>query len=765
MELISTWDKFNPNYKCDIWSNLIAVIGGLNSDTSLHIATILGIYKISQLMYGSTSERSGKNQVFPSFQMVPNEAHQYVGILQLLLHFKWIWIGILAANDDNGERFVQIALPLFFQRGICFDFIEKTPILNFFTDFYGVMIWIQEIYAIFMNRKASVLVFYGEIQAILILGTLLCVPETTINPKGKVWIMSAQMDLVMLGLQWTWDIQMFHGAIAFTSHSHELSGFQNFLHTRNPSVAKEDGFIKDFWQQAFNCKMSNSTVVEMEMEICTGQEQLENLPGTFFEMSMTGHSYGIYSAVYAVAHALYALHLSKSRQRRMRDKGRWTLQNQQPWQLYRFLKSVTFNNSAGDKISFDENGESGAGFDIVNWVFWPNQSFRKVKVGRMDLQASPALTITESAITWQSWFNQVLPLSVCNDHCYSGYSRKKKEGEPFCCYDCILCPEGKITNKKDMDDCIKCSEDHYASKSHDSCIPKPVSFLSYEEPLGISLAIFTVAFSFISVLVLGTFMKHQDTPIVKANNRNLTYTLLISLLLGFLSALLFIGPPDKVTCLLRQTAFGIIFSVAISCVLAKTVTVVLAFRATKPGSRIRQWIGTRLANTIVLSCSLIQTGICTMWLATSPPFPNFDMHSMTDAIVLECNEGSTILFYCVLGYLGFLAIISLIVAFLARKLPDSFNEAKFITFSMLVFCSVWLSFISSYMSTKGKYMVAVELFAILAFSAGLLGCIFFPKCYIIVVKPGLNNREHLMLRMRKRSQVSRSSALGCNLKL
>ena len=63
-----------------------------------------------------------------------------------------------------------------------------------------------------------------------------------------------------------------------------------------------------------------------------------------------------------------------------------------------------------------------------------------------------------------------------------------------------------------------------------------------------------------------------------------------------------------------------------------------------------------------------------------------------DRIVVECVVGSTVGFRVLLGYIGLLAILSFLLALLAQNLPDNINEAKFITFSMLVFSAVWIAF-------------------------------------------------------------------------
>ncbi|XP_077309574.1 vomeronasal type-2 receptor 26-like [Lithobates pipiens] len=296
----------------------------------------------------------------------------------------------------------------------------------------------------------------------------------------------------------------------------------------------------------------------------------------------------------------------------------------------------------------------------------------------------------------------------------------------------------------DSENCMKCLDHEWPNENKTRCISKQSEFLPFtDDTLSLVFIVLSLLCFGKTLLVLVIFILHQDTPVVKANNKSLSFVLLVSIMLGFLCVFLFLGRPVDVTCLLRQISFGILFTLAVSSVLAKTIMVCIAFKATKPNSMWRKWIGVKLPTCIVLACSNVQVVICVSWLSISPPFQELDTHSYQEKIIVRCNEGSVIGFYSVLGYMGILAAVSFIIAFFARTLPDTFNEAKYITFSMLVFCSVWIAMIPAYMSTKGKYTVAVEIFAILISNSGLLYCIFLAKCFTIFCRPELNTKAYL----------------------
>uniref|UniRef100_G3UKT2 G-protein coupled receptors family 3 profile domain-containing protein n=1 Tax=Loxodonta africana TaxID=9785 RepID=G3UKT2_LOXAF len=291
-------------------------------------------------------------------------------------------------------------------------------------------------------------------------------------------------------------------------------------------------------------------------------------------------------------------------------------------------------------------------------------------------------------------------------------------------------------NDSDSPTCQKCPEDQWPNLGKSQCIPQTLDFLSYHEPLGTVLVVCTALLFLLTLAIL------DHTPIVRANNHQLSYLLLASLGLCFLCPFMFIGHPGPLTYAVSQAASGVTFTVCVSTVLAKTIMVVAAFHATQPNAKIKKWVGPVLPSTVPIVCSLVQAALCMFWVIGWPPRP-VNLTEPGSIATVMCDEGSLELFYAMLGYLGLLGLVSLLVAFPACRLPDTFNEAKHIILSTLVCSCIWVSFTPA-TSSHGKDIVAVEVFAILASGAGLMSCLFFPKRYIVLLHPEKNTREPML---------------------
>uniref|UniRef100_A0A8D0DAR6 Olfactory receptor C family, v3 n=1 Tax=Sander lucioperca TaxID=283035 RepID=A0A8D0DAR6_SANLU len=375
--------------------------------------------------------------------------------------------------------------------------------------------------------------------------------------------------------------------------------------------------------------------------------------------------------------------------------------------LQHYIQEVTFN-IAGEEVNFDLKGDSIPYYDILNWQRGTGGNIEFVNVGLFDgtKPGGEELVIQEDRIMW------------------AGH-----QSEASCSHYSI--------------ECTFCPEDFWSNNDRTACIPKKVEFLAYDS-IGLALTVISVVGACLTIVVFAVFFYHRNTAIVRVNNCELSFFILFALTLCFLCSLVFIGEPTTWSCMLRHTAFSITFSLCISCILGKTLVVLAAFTATRPGDNIMKWLGPKQQRAIIFSCTLIQVVICAVWLINAPPFPSRNTQYERSKIILECSVGSSLAFWCVLGYIGLQACLCFVLAFLARRLPGKFNEAKFITFSILIFCAVWLAFIPAYISSPGMYADSVESFAILASSFGLLFCLFAPKCYIILLKPEKNTKQHLM---------------------
>ncbi|XP_018123829.2 vomeronasal type-2 receptor 26 isoform X1 [Xenopus laevis] len=521
---------------------------------------------------------------------------------------------------------------------------------------------------------------------------------------------------------------------------------RNFLQNFNPSNYPEDKLLGDIWIMYLLCLSKDPNKNKMYEYIyfaapillnCTGQERITDL----YVFRGEYNSPRVHLAVDLMSRALHDMNMKLEEKS---GRNRETLLYKS--ELHHNLKKVQLKSKHGEIFSFNENGEyitsSKIYINLMNIYGKVTRNF----LGEFSPWAPPdqQLHITSMAIPWKTKDNTI-PRAQCVDNCLPGYRKMPIPEAQTCCYNCVPCSEGEISIITDSVSCTQCPDMEWPNEAKDQCVQRKEDFLSYSNGvISICFLTLSILFFLLTQLVLGVFIKYQDTPIVRANNRSLSFLLLVSIKLSFLSVFLFLGRPVDITCMLRNITFGITFSIAVSSLLAKTIMVCVAFKATKPGSSWRKWVGVKLSNSVVLFCSFIQIIICMTWLAISPPFQELDLHTYPGTIINQCNEGSAIGFYSVIGYMGLLAAVSFVLAFLARTLPDRFNEAKYITFSMLLFCSVWIAMIPAYLSTKGKNTVCVEIFAILTSSAGLLVCIFLPKCYTILFRPEMNMKTNLL---------------------
>ncbi|XP_030042293.1 extracellular calcium-sensing receptor-like [Microcaecilia unicolor] len=736
--LLSGEGQIIPNFQCSAAPPLVAVIGGASSYVSRPMAYLLGLYGYPQISYFATIPLLSDRHLFPSFfRTIPSDEAQFKGLAHLLMHFDWTWVGILASAENYGQLGSQLLKEEIIQAGGCVAFLE--PITTTYS-----MDRVQHIVSVVKKSQVKVIVVIAYVDYV----SPVLEEASRQNVTGKVWVASEAWSisrtLADKNLQNTLE-----GTIGFAIRKGEIPGLREFLIGIHPSSSSKDIFIKEFWEKTFKCFWESPNIPRVKgakggqteaSHSCTRFEDLGDLNTTYTDVSKLRITYNIYNAVYAVSHALQDLHSCQPGTGPFTQRSCADIFHVKPWQSLHYLKRVHFKNTANEELFFDERGNPPPVYDILNWQVASNGQLEFVKIGSYEGQN---LILNKSAIVWNGRRKEV-PRSICSDSCPPGHQRVMRQGEPPCCFDCTPCSPGEIANETDSHLCTLCPEEFWSNIRRNQCVPKPVDFLSYEEPLGMILTAVVIVLSFLLVGVLLIFVRNHETPIVKANHRELSYLLLLALLLSFLCTLMFIGRPLTSTCMVRQIAFSLIFTLCVSCVLAKTLMVVIAFNATKPGNNSRKWVGSRLPNTVISFSMVLPVLIYIVWLYNTPPFLERNINSQPGKITLECNEGSSLAFWCLFGYMGFLAGVSFLVAFLARKLPDSFNEAKYITFSMLIFGSVWASFVPAYLSTKGKNMVAVEIFAILASSGGLLACMFFPKCYIILLKPSMNTREHLM---------------------
>uniref|UniRef100_A0A672Z7L7 G-protein coupled receptors family 3 profile domain-containing protein n=1 Tax=Sphaeramia orbicularis TaxID=375764 RepID=A0A672Z7L7_9TELE len=716
-------------------SSVPLIIGPGFSSTGVILSRILRPLSVPLVSYSASCPCLSDRHKFPIFfRTTPSDVYQARAIAQLVLHFRWTWIGAVIANDGYGHSALQVLEEEIQGKQVCLEFIHTISSETIMND----------------AKKAATAIEYSTAKVILIfcwhMGVLQLLQELAKkNVTDRQFLASeawSTSDELLENLALT---NLANGVVGVAIRSSAMPGFGNYVRKLNPYDRPDDVLIREYWEEQFGCSPGTTqfSLQKSSLPPCSGTESLEEVHNHFTDMSQLRWTYNVYLAVYAAAHALHSLLSCPNRDSPTNNSSTCSFAKHiKPREVLQRLNNMNITTPHGEMFYF-QGADIPAKYDFVNWQKTPEGSLKLVLVGHVD---ESKVQLSESAIQWNTGSNEV-PVSVCSKSCPPGTRKANRKGEPVCCFDCIPCGEGEISNITGSLHCEHCPSEFWPNAARTVCIRRQIDFLSFNEKLGITLTTVAVSGVIVTTAVFVVFLYYRQTPMVRANNSELSFLLLLSLKLCFLCSLVFIGRPSVWSCRFQQAAFGISFVLSVSCLLVKTMVVLAAFRSARPGAAaLMKWFGPGLQRGSVCLFTSVQIIICIIWLSLSPPVPHRDLGIQGSKVTLKCAMASVVGFSLVLGYIGLLACSCLLLAFLARKLPDNFNEAKLITFSMLIFCAVWVAFVPAYVSSPGKYVVAVEVFAILASSYGLLFCIFAPKCFIILFRPEKNTKKHLMAR-------------------
>lgn len=291
--------------------------------------------------------------------------------------------------------------------------------------------------------------------------------------------------------------------------------------------------------------------------------------------------------------------------------------------------------------------------------------------------------------------------------------------------------------------CQPCLPEQWAPPSSEQCLNRTVLLLAWDAPLSIALLFFLATCLLMTCSSAVILLLNLNTPVAKSAGGRTCLLMLAALTAAAMSSLCHFGRPSPLACVLKQPLFIFSFTVWLACITVRSLQVVCIFKfASKLPPAYDKWAkkhGPEFT-ILLLSGAILFISVCRVVL--NPPQPSQDLDFYKDSIVLECSNTLSPGAWLELAYVSLLSVLCFSFSYMGKDLPANYNEAKSITFSLMVYMISWISFFTLYLISRGPFTIAAQVFATLFSVVAFLGGYFLPKIYIIVLKPQMNTTAH-----------------------
>ncbi|XP_074651721.1 metabotropic glutamate receptor 5-like [Tubulanus polymorphus] len=697
---------------------IAALIGPGSSSVTIQVANLLQLFRVPQIGYSATSQDLSSRDFFEYFlRVVPSDAQQARALLDMVLNHNWTYVSTVATLGNYGQSGMQTFKKMANEiEGFCIaDSIQIAN--NAELDDY-----IEAIEKLYEDKNAKVVVCF-------------CEGRTVKSLFRAIKVKGIKNHFVIVGSD-GWNVrpevvrgveEYAQGSFSIRLHSPPVVRFDKRFMSLRPFNNSRNPWFQEYWQYSFNCSIKGPDFMEkFRNKSCTGHEDRS---ACYVPDAKLGF---VVNAIWTLALGLHSVQQTVCKGKIGTCPGLLPINGTI---LKEHLMNVSFTTYTGEVLTFDSHGDPPGRYDIMNFrpIRLENGTVKYIyrEVGQWDRRN---LTMNRSAIYWHR--NGEGVVSVCSRPCPKGQVKVINQAKP-CCWDCNPCKDDEYL--VDESTCRPCSKGWWPTKDLTACVMIPIEHIQWTETQSVIAMVFSCIGIFTTVCIIVCFLRHNDTPVVKASTRELTYIILIGLIISYATTYVLIAKPSITTCYISRILPGFSFSLIFGALVTKTNRIARILAGSKKKIMTRKPRFMSSSAQVVITCIIIgvECAVITIMLVLEPA-DSMLQYPGKKRVRLVCNT-TKMGIIVPLGFDVILIALCTLYAIRTRNVPENFNEAKFIGFTMYTTCIIWLAFVPIYFGSDNQVItmcIAISLSATVA-----LVLLFFPKVYIILCQPEKNNRS------------------------
>lgn len=202
------------------------------------------------------------------------------------------------------------------------------------------------------------------------------------------------------------------------------------------------------------------------------------------------------------------------------------------------------------------------------------------------------------------------------------------------------------------------------------------------------------------------------------------------------------GKPTVPLCTLRYLPFLLFYTICLACFVVRSFQIVCIFKIAAKIPKLHSWWVKYNGQWLVIVVAfVIQAIFLVIGYSCKPPSPYNETSWYPDKIILSCDislQAST----ASVILLSSICTLCFIFSYMGKNLPKNYNEAKAITFCLLLLILTWIIFATECMLYRGKYIQLLSALAVLSSLYSFLFWYFLPKCFIILFQPHKNTQQY-----------------------